>query len=411
MRFEFATATRITFGPGTFGGVGAVAAGLLDQAADVPPAVRSAIDPPGSGALASPDGAHGILVVTGRSAERARPLQQALSAAGLLPATFSVPGEPTFDLVREATRLARDMKAVLVVGIGGGSAIDTAKAVAVLATNPGDPLDYVEVIGAGRALSRPALPWIAVPTTAGTGAEVTRNAVIASPDRRVKVSLRSPLMLARAALVDPELTYGLAPGITASSGLDALAQLIEPFVSNRANPVADALCREGMGWAAGCLRRAFERDEPAAREGMSLASLMGGMALANAGLGAVHGFAAPIGGEFDAPHGAVCGRLLPAVIDVNIRALRDREPGSPALVRYEEVARILTGSPSAGAADGVRWVEDLVHSLGVPGLAAYGVTRSDVRGLVERGAAASSMQANPVRLSTPELTEILERSL
>jgi alcohol dehydrogenase class IV len=408
MRFEFATATRIVFGPGTFGDVGALASGLLGRR---PQPGASSGATAGSGAPPPEPRARAVLVVTGRSAERARPLHQALSAAGLVPAALSVPGEPTLDLVRDATRLARDAGAGLVVGIGGGSAIDTAKAVAVLATNPGDPLDYVEVIGAGRALTAPGLPWIAVPTTAGTGAEVTRNAVIASPERRVKVSLRSPLMLARVAVVDPELTHGLPPGVTASSGLDALTQLIEPFVSSRANPVADALCREGMARASACLRRAFERDEPEAREGMSLASLLGGMALANAGLGAVHGFAAPIGGDFEAPHGAVCGRLLPAVMDVNLRAIRDREPRSPALARYEEVANILTGSDTATAEDGVRWAEELVGALGIPGLAAYGVTAADLPGLVERGAAASSMQANPVRLTPSELTGILERSL
>ena len=162
------------------------------------------------------------------------------------------------------------------------------------------------MIGKGQALASPSLPFIAVPTTAGTGAEVTRNAVLASPEHRVKASLRSPFMLARLAVVDPELTYDLPPAVTASTGLDALTQLIEPYVSSRANPMTDSLCVEGMRRAARSLPRVFADGRDAeARLDMSLASLFGGLALANAGLGAVHGFAAAIGGAFDAPHGAV----------------------------------------------------------------------------------------------------------
>ena len=243
---------------------------------------------------------------------------------------------------------------------------------------------------------------------------MTRNAVLASPEHHLKVSLRSPLMLARVALVDPALTDSLPPAVTASSGLDALTQLVEPFTSSRATPITDAICREGMRLAARSLRRAYEGgpgDVRAARDDMSLAALFGGLALANAGLGAAHGFAAPIGGAFAAPHGAVCGRLLPAVVDVNVRALRQRAPGAEALGRYDEIARIVTGRADAAASDAVAWVADLVEALGVPGLASYGITPADIPGLVERASGASSMQANPVRLAVEELTEILERSL
>ena len=209
----------------------------------------------------------------------------------------------------------------------------------------GELLDYVEIIGRGQALTKPSAPFIAIPTTAGTGSEVTRNAVLASPEHRVKVSLRSPLMLARVALVDPELTYDLPPALTASTGLDALTQLIEPFVCLRANPMTDGLCVEGMRRAARSLRVAFtDGQNKSAREDMAVASLFGGLALANAGLGAVHGFAGPIGGMFPAPHGAVCAALLPHVMTANIRALRQRAPGSEALRRYDKVARLLTGS-------------------------------------------------------------------
>ena len=250
---------------------------------------------------------------------------------------------------------------------GGGSAIDAGKAIAALLGNGGDPLDYLEVVGRGQPLERPSLPFVAVPTTAGTGSEVTRNAVLASPEHRVKASLRSPRMLPAAAIVDPDLLVGLPPHVVAASGLDAFSQLVEPFVSVRANPFVDALAREGLTRSARSLRRAYEGDgrEPA-RTDLALASLFGGLALANAGLGAVHGIAAPFGGLFAAPHGAVCAALLPAVMRVNLGALAARAPDSRALDRYREVAAIVTGRAAADAEAGVAWVEDLVRGARHP---------------------------------------------
>jgi alcohol dehydrogenase class IV len=278
--------------------------------------------------------------------------------------------------------------------------------------NPGELLDYLEVVGRGKALARPSYPFIAIPTTAGTGAEVTRNAVLASPEHRVKVSLRSPGMLPRIALVDPELTWPLPPAVTASTGLDALTQLIEPYVCSRVNPMTDALCVEGLQRAARSLRAAFENGRnAAAREDMALAALFGGLALANAGLGAVHGFAGPIGGLFPAPHGAVCAALLPHVMDANLRALRQRQPASPTLGRYEHIARLVTGSPTAGAGQGVEWVRRLVADLRIPGLAAYGLTAQHLPDLVDKALQASSMKANPIPLAPDELAAILRAAL
>jgi alcohol dehydrogenase class IV len=253
---------------------------------------------------------------------------------------------------------------------------------------------------------------MAIPTTAGTGSEVTRNAVLASPEHGVKVSLRSPTMLPRVALVDPELTTGMPPEITASTGLDALTQLIEPYVSSRANPMTDGLCREGMARVARSLRRACEHgDDIAAREDMAVASLFGGLALANAGLGAAHGFAAPIGGSFDAPHGAVCAALLPNVMQVNLRALQERQPDHPALRRYREIARIVSGDEKAEPDDGIRWVEALCAKLQVPHLASYGIKPGDLLLLVQKASVASSMKGNPIALLPAEMLEILERAL
>jgi alcohol dehydrogenase class IV len=384
MRFEFGTATRIIFGPGTLHEVGPLAAEMGSRA----------------------------LVVTGSSPDRAAPLLDDLVAQGIDVTTFSVSGEPTTSVVREGTQQARDADRDLVIGLGGGSALDTGKAIAALLTNGGHPLDYLEVIGRGQPLTQPSTPYIAIPTTAGTGTEVTHNAVLASPEHRVKVSLRSPLMQPRLAVVDPELTHTLPPEITASTGLDAFTQILEPFVSNKANPITDALCREGMRRAARSLRQAHASgSDAAAREDVALVSLFGGLALANAKLGAVHGFAGVLGGMFDAPHGAICGRLLPHVMTVNVRALQDRSAGSPALRRYDEIAQIMIGSPKAAARDGVAWIQALCQALQVAPLSAHGVTRDDFPEIIEKASGSSSMKGNPITLTTDELEEILTRAL
>ncbi|MEW6305650.1 MAG: iron-containing alcohol dehydrogenase [Verrucomicrobiota bacterium] len=384
IRFEFATATRIVFG-----------AGALREAA-----------------LAAKSFGKRALIVTGSSVERAEPLLHWLTQEHVHGAPFAVRGEPTTHAVVQGVQRAREAECDVVIGFGGGSAIDAAKAIAAMLTNEGELLDYLEVIGRGKALTRQSAPFIAVPTTAGAGAEVTRNAVIASPEHRVKASLRSPLMLARVAVVDPELTHHLPPALTASTGLDALTQLIEPYVSCRANPLTDGLCVEGMRRVARSLARAFEhgQDKPA-REDMALASLFGGLCLANAGLGAVHGFAAPIGGMFPAPHGAVCAALLPHVMEANLHALRQRHPGHVAIQRYEEVARILTGVHTTTAEGGIAWVAELCQRLKIPPLRGYEMTARDIPATVEKAMQASSMKANPIPLTHEELEGILGKAI
>ncbi len=295
-----------------------------------------------------------------------------------------------------------------IVACGGGSVLDAGKAIAGLATNPGDVFDYLEVIGKAQPLRNPSLPVIAVPTTAGTGSEVTRNAVLASPAHRVKVSVRSPSMLPRVALVDPVLTYSLPPAVTAATGMDALTQLIEPFVSSRANPLTDAICREGLRHAARSLTTVVSHGEDiAARRDMAFASLCGGRALASAGLGAVHGFAGPFGGVYDAPHGAVCAALLPEVVAANVYALRTRTPDAVALTRYAELATILTGSQAATIDDAIAWLRALVTACEIPPLASYGFRPAEAADVVAKARVASSMKANPLVLSDAELTAIL----
>jgi alcohol dehydrogenase class IV len=380
VNFEFATAARIVFGPGTLRQIGPLAREFGRRA----------------------------LVVTGRTSSRAEPLLEQLAGAGVASASFTIPGEPTTEEVAQGIAQARASGCDSVIGFGGGSALDAAKAIAALLTNPGELLDYLEVVGRAQPLSCPGVPCIAIPTTAGTGSEVTRNAVLASPAHRVKVSLRSPHLLPRLALVDPELTYALPRDITAQTGLDALTQLIEPYVSARANPLTDALCVAGIRRAAGALRQAAENGRNAsAREDMALASLLGGLALANAGLGAVHGFAGPIGGMFPAPHGAICACLLPHVMNANLRALRARAPAHPALARYEDIARLLTGKAHASADDGVHWVSELVRDLAIPSPTTFGLTPNDAAAIVAAAEKASSMKANPLPLTSAELHAIL----
>jgi len=382
--FEFATATRIIFGAGTVNQAGKLAAEL---------------------------GWH-ALVVTGLDLERSRPLLEGLAAAQVAVTLLPVAGEPALEFILQGVDLCRQQQCDLVIGFGGGSAIDSGKAIAALSINDGDVLDYLEVVGRGQPLRQAPLPYIAIPTTAGTGAEGTRNAVINVPAERVKVSLRSPLMLPRVALVDPELTYTLPSEITASTGMDALTQLIEPLVCNRPNPIVDALARQGIPTAVWALPRACSNGADAeARQAMSLVSLYGGLALANARLGAVHGFAGVIGGMFPAPHGAICARLLPPVFAANVRALHQREPNHPVLSRFIEVARMLAGNDNATLEDGAVWLAELGEELAIPPLSSYGVTRDAFADIVSKAERASSMQGNPIRLTPDELTGILEHAL
>jgi alcohol dehydrogenase class IV len=346
--FELATASRIVFGAGRARELAALIAGRR------------------------------TLLVTGR---RGSPIP--IEAAHHV----RVEGEPT---VEDARRAGSFTDVEIVVAIGGGSTLDLGKAAAALIANPGDPLRYLEIVGEGRPLERPSLPCICVPTTAGTGSEVTRNAVLGSREHGVKASLRSPHMLPAVALVDPELTYDLPPALTASTGLDALTQLIEPFVSSRANALVDAICRDAIPRAIAALPKAFAGDR-AARTEMAYASLCGGLALANAGLGAVHGFAGPIGGRFPAPHGAVCAVLLPHVVAIN--AARTGDP------KFAELAA-MTGDLAA-----------FVAQFGLPPLSAYDLTAGDIPAVLAQAKQASSMKANPVALTDEELAAILARAL
>ena len=382
MRFEFATATRIIFGNGIIQEVAPLAAEMGNCA----------------------------FVVTGRTAERAKPILEQLSKHRIKCVTFNVPGEPTTTIAKAAVLQAHQAKSDLVIGIGGGSALDTGKVVAAMLTNSGELEDYLEVVGRGKQLTQRPVPCIAIPTTAGTGAEVTRNAVLGLPGHRVKVSMRSPLMLPNLAVVDPVLTHSMPPSITASTGLDALTQLMEVYASNKANPLTDGICREGLKRAGRSLRQAYEDgSNRTAREDMAIASLFSGLALANAKLGAVHGLAGPLGGMISAPHGVICARLLPIVFEANLQALRGRAVDSAALARYDEIAKFLTGTVTARAVDGLAWVQELCAALKVPPLAEFGLKEQDFPTVVAKSRRSGSMKGNPITLTDDELMEILKK--
>jgi alcohol dehydrogenase class IV len=384
LNFEFITPTRILVGEG--------------KALDAARLAKEFGDP--------------ALVITGSSTGRIGFLLDAISVNGIKTYVYPIKNEPTIELIQLGVEFGQENKCQVIIAIGGGSVLDAAKAISVLMTNDGDIYDYLEVIGKGKNISRQGVPLITIPTTAGTGAEVTRNAVIGSPQHHIKVSLRSPYMLAKIAIIDPSLSYSMSRSVTASTGMDALTQLIEPFVSNQANPLTDALCKEGMHRVGRSLMRVYQDgDDREARVDMALASLMSGLALANAKLGVVHGFASVIGGMLDAPHGAICARLLPPAISVNVAAIQSRNTSPDILARFDQIAQILTNRPDTVARDGVAWVENLGSFLEIPPLSQYGLTKDDFPLVIEKTTVASSTKGNPIMLTAAEMESILLKAL
>lgn len=393
--FEFTTPSRIVFGEGS-------SQTLADEAAHL-------------GQCA--------LLVTGRSADRSTAALKALQKAGIATQRFSVSGEPDLLSIRGGLAIARNHGADLIIGFGGGSVIDTAKAIAVLATNSGDVLEYLEIGGNSRKIENNGLPCIAIPTTAGTGAEATRNAVIADRKNGAKVSLRHQSMLPNLALVDPMLSWFLPPEQTAWGGMDALTQLIEAFLGNAANPLTDGLCRDGIKRCARSLRAAWlsanarlHQEEPKtltkaeqdARCDLSLAALQSGLSLANSRLGAVHGLASPLGGRLEAPHGALCAALLPATLALNLSKARESGGSEDLLERYKELGTLLTGSPQTGADEAINWLTDLGQSLEIPPLNHWGLKQSMYGEIIAAALKASSMKGNPVSLNESDLQLLLD---
>lgn len=379
--FEFATASRVIFGWGAV-------ADLPDLVAELAPQA---------------------MVITGSTPDRhAQILGRLRERVQVM--TFELSGEPTVDDVERAFESVKEKPPGVVIGLGGGSVIDLAKAVAVRVTNAGPLRAYLELGQAPKPLSESPLPVIAVPTTAGTGAEVTRNAVLGVPDQAVKVSLRDRGMLPVVALVDPELTLGVPLDLTVSTGMDALTQLIEPFVSPMATPVTDAFCRDGIPRIFNHLPSVVTTpSDQAARSEMSLASLFGGLALANAKLGAVHGIAGPLGGMAPVPHGAACAALLVPVLKANLQAAR-ASGNTRFLDRLSEVGGMLP-SPVQDPEGVVEGITQWMAPFEVAGLGSHGLQAAQVSSLADKASRSSSMKGNPFALDRSTLEQVIQSAL
>ena len=386
MDFDFYTANRIIFGPGKF-----------EEITQLVGRERKR-----------------CFAVTGKSAAREAGMLDCLDVAMRKESVelecFSLDREPTVSIVDDAVGRALDFQAEIVIGLGGGSALDLGKAVSGVATNGGSVLDYLEGVGKGAPIEKPSLPYIAIPTTAGTGSEVTKNAVICSDDGTFKKSIRSPHLIPDVALVDPELTKTMQPALTAACGFDALSQLIESLTSNCSNSMTDALALAGIERVARSLYAAWSNGENMrAREDMAFASLMSGMTLTNAGLGAVHGLAAPLGALHSIPHGITCAILLPGVIEANVNALLDYDRDSLVLEKYSNLAMIFCRT-SDDPFKMVERIQMMMQMMKMPGLGEFGFKKEDIPQVVEKSRG-SSMKYNPIELTDDKLTEILEQAL
>ncbi|MDW4500368.1 iron-containing alcohol dehydrogenase [Sulfitobacter sp. D35] len=378
--FGFSTAGRILFGRGQAEEAAGIAAG------------------------------HGrrVLLVRGRSVPWVDRLEDQLDAAGCSVIRVAARGEPTVEQVEAAVDRARAEGCDVVVAVGGGTVIDLGKAVAAIAPGRGALMDHLETVGGGRPLEAAPLPFVALPTTAGTGSEVTRNAVIGVPEARRKVSLRDDRMLADVAIVDPALTDHAPASVTFASGLDAVVQVIEPYLSRRANPLTDALCRDAIPRGLRALARLAQAEDATARDEMAYVSLCGGLALANAGLGAVHGLAGVIGGRHDAPHGVICGRLLGPVLSANRGAVANTGGD---LARFDAVERWIATELALPSQSGAADLADWLDARGLPRLAQWVPQEADLDAVATDAASASSMAANPVALSPPALIRAIRAAL
>jgi alcohol dehydrogenase class IV len=384
MEFEFATSTQIIFGRGS-----------IQKISNILPELGSS-----------------CLVITGKHFSERNPVLNILDRSNVNYRLFTVSGEPTDTVIHLGVAQAIEQKTDFILAMGGGSVLDAGKAIGMLLTNNGEVLDYIEVVGRGKKISKPSTPVIAIPTTAGTGSEVTKNAVITLVNEKIKASLRSPLMVPRVAIVDPELLISLPPESTAFTGMDALTQVIEPYLSKKANLLIDSLCLPAIRMGYKSLLDCYHHPEDIeAREKMAYVSLVGGIALANAGLGAVHGFAAAIGGMFPIAHGAICACLLPAVIEGNYKAISGRDPGNSALIKYHILAETLPenkGGTVAGLFDCLYKLHDDLH---IPKITELGFDTLRISDVVEKASVASSMKANPIQLMDNEIEEMLATSL
>ncbi len=370
--------------------------------------------------LARAYGQHALLVL-GKASFRTTPqwasLQQGLKAAGVKWHCLEIHGEPSPQRIDAAVNEWRDTPVDVVIGIGGGSVLDGAKAIAGLLRIPNSVMDFLEGVGPELPYPGPAVPFIAVPTTAGTGSEATKNAVLSHQGPEgFKKSFRHELLVPQVALVDPDLLASCPPPLIAANGMDALTQLLESYVSLKANPLIDALALSGLEAVRDSLLPAYE--DPAgngeARHGLAYGALLSGITLAQVGLGSVHGLASPLGAFFPIPHGVVCGTLVAAATEVNIHALRHREPQHPALEKYARLGELFLQRPFADLEDAqdalVACLEKWTREMNLPSLQALGVGQNDLDRVVANSRG-SSMKTNPIVLTDAEIKSILVRRM
>lgn len=344
-------------------------------------------------------------------------LQQSFKVEGLSWEVLKIDSEPSPQLIDEAVRDYRDRQIDAVVGIGGGSALDAAKAIAGLLRPGNSVMDHLEGVGPELPYQGPATPFIAVPTTAGTGSEATKNAVLSTHGLDgFKKSFRDEKLVAEIALVDPDFLSTCPPAIIAANGMDAFTQLLESYVSSKANRFTDALAWSGMKAARDGLLTWYEHGESArdAQAGMAYAALMSGITLAQVGLGSVHGLASPLGAFFPIPHGVVCGTLVAEATAMNIRALKEREPASKILLKYAQAGRMMTHDIHLSDEEAFKRLIEVLDSwtqtMHLPPLSKYGVTEEDIPKIVANSRG-SSMKTNPIVLTDEEIGKILLRRL
>ena len=370
--------------------------------------------------FAAPFGKRALLVTGVSSFENSRfsrPFLDDLKKQAFSWEHIRVEGEPSPQLVDEQVRSLKGAGISVVIGIGGGSALDAAKAIAGLLIPGNSVMDHLEGVGPELPYSGPSVPFLAVPTTAGTGTEATKNAVLSQHGPNgFKKSFRHELLVPQYAIVDPNLLSTCPSSLIAADGMDALTQLIESFVSLNANPFTDSLAIDAIQKVWQNLPVLFETEgrDPTAQASMAYGALISGVTLAQAGLGAVHGLASPLGAFFPIPHGVVCGTLLGASTAMNIRALRARSSQSPALAKYARLGRIFSPKPDLELADAwdavVQGLLERTQQLGLPGLGKFGVAEADLEMVIAK-CRAGSMKTNPITLLDEELIEILKSRL
>jgi alcohol dehydrogenase class IV len=382
--FDFSTSRRVIFRSGAINDIGRIAGEIGKK----------------------------TLLVTGFHNQAAFQVKQNLISRGIEVIDYLRIGEPTIQTIKEGLKFAKNANINLIVACGGGSSIDTGKAISALMNNPGQLEDYLEIVGKGKKLSNSYIPLIAIPTTAGTGSEVTRNAVIRIQEKGIKVSLRGITLIPKIAIIDPELTLHLRPEITANTGMDALSQLIESYLTIKSNPLTDALCVEGMKRTIRSLEKAYNSgDDLVAREDLCIASLFSGIALANSGLGSVHGIAGVIGGLINAPHGALCARLLPYAYKINENLIIKENKESPLYKKIVIIHRLISGSKAFKSNQVVDYFENIVDKLKIKKLGDYGIEKRDFSHIISISINSSSMKGNPVCLESRQIRSILENAL